>query len=129
MADSIIACTPSLADVLAPLPETLEAPACAPSRRTPLAPSAAVEIAGLFDIDFAAAPFSINDLQLGLDLELEQLCYPSLSDSPGDDLVAVGMLVLAHLYERADYYRQLTTAHAPGDPVPLAFQRAEVGAD
>jgi hypothetical protein len=90
-----------------------------------------VEVAELLGIDFAAAPFSVEDLQVGMEVELDlgYECAPSMVDALDEDLVEIGKVAVAHLQERSDYYRQLTAAHAPGDPPALRHRHADVGGD
>ena len=120
-----------LADILAALPETQDMPACTPSRRSALRDTDTIEVAELLGIDFAAAPFTVEDLQLGLEMELDlgDECTPSMVDLLDDDLVELGMIAVANLRERSDYYTRMSQANAPGDPPLRARQRAEVGAD
>jgi Protein of unknown function (DUF5661) len=91
----------------------------------------AVEVADLLGIDFAVAPFTVEDLRLGLEVEreFEDDCAPSMVDLLDDDLVDLGKIAVANLQERSDYYTCLTQAQAPGDPPMPARQYAEVGAD
>ena len=132
MATSTSIHTTNLADTLAEQPETVVAAVCAPSHQSELTGADVVEVAELLGIDFAAAPFSVEDLQIGMEveLELEHECTPSMVDAIDDDLVEVGKIAVANLQERSDYYTQLTQAHAPGDP-PILHQlpHADVGSD
>jgi len=130
MADTTSTGSARLADVLAALPEAARA-VCAPSHQGDLTGAEVVEVAELLGIDFAAAPFSADDLQLGLEVEreLEYDCAPAMDDWPGDDLVELGKVAVGHLQEQPDYYVWLARAHAPGDPAPARYAHAEVGTD
>jgi hypothetical protein len=109
--------------------EPLVSAACA--HPSAIAGSEVVEVADLLGIDFAVAPFTVEDLQLGLEVEreIEDECTPSIMDLLDDDLVEIGKIAMANLQERSDYYARLTQAQAPGDlPMPT-HQHADVGAD
>lgn len=125
--------TPStrLADLLAAQPEDAIAAVCAPSHQSILAAADVVDLADLLGIDFAVAPFTVEDLQLGLEVEREigDECAPSMVDVLDDDLVELGKIAVANLHERSDYYTRLTQAQAPGDPPSLHLQHAGVGTD
>jgi hypothetical protein len=125
--------TPStrLADLLAAHPQDAVAAVCGSSQQSELTGCEVVEVADLLGVDFAIAPFSVEDLQLGLEveLEIEHECAPSMVDALDDDLVDLGMIAVANLQERSDYYTQLTQAHAPGDPPQPRHEHAGVGAD
>jgi hypothetical protein len=125
--------TPSIrhADLLAAQPENVVAAVCAPPQQSELTGSEVVEVAELLGIDFAIAPFSVEDLQLGLEVELEigHECAPSMVDALDEDLVELGMIAVANLQDRSDYYTQLAQAHAPGDPSLPRHEHAEVGTD
>jgi hypothetical protein len=96
-----------------------------------VAGAAVVEVADLLGIDFAVAPFTVEDLQLGLEVEreLEDECTPSMVDLLDDDLMELGKIAVANLQERSDYYTRLSQAQAPGDPPMPRHQLADVGTD
>jgi hypothetical protein len=123
--------TTSMADTLAEQPEDVVAAVCAPSHHAALTGAEVVEVAELLGIDFAAAPFSVEDLQRGIELELElgNECSSSMVDAIDDDLVEVGKSTVSMLQEQADYYIQLTQPHAPGDPTLLRHVHADIGGD
>ena len=118
-------------DVTLARPEAVVAAVCAPSHQSDLSGADVLDVAELLGIDFAAAPFSVEDLQLAIEveLELENECTPSMVDTLDDDLVEVGKVAVAHLRDRSDYYSQMTQVHAPGDPPLPRFEHADVGAD
>jgi hypothetical protein len=120
-----------LASPLAVRPEDIPAAVCAPTHEHALTCADVVEAAELLGIDFAVAPFSVEDLHLALQVELElgHECAPSMIDALDDDLVDLGMVAVAHLQEGTDYYAQLTHAHAPGDAPPPRHEHAGVGTD
>ena len=120
-----------LADILAAQPDAVVDAVCAPSHQSTLAGADVVDLADLLGIDFAVAPFTVEDLQLGLEVERElgDECAPSMVDILDDDLVELGKIAVANLHERSDYYTRLTQAQAAGDPPPLHHQHASVGTD
>lgn len=118
-----------LPDLLAALPDELDAPVCSPSRQTELTAADVIDVAELIGIDFAMVPFSIDELQLGIEMELEHRRFFSQPAATGADLVALGQAALAHLCQRPDFYTRLSTAHSPGDPLPPEYRIDEVGAD
>jgi len=123
--------TTSLADMLAEQPTMVVDAVCTPSHQNELSGAEVVEVAELLGIDFAAAPFSIEDLQQGLavELEVEYDCAPAMDDGPDDDLVELGKVAVGHLREQPDYYTWLARAHAPGDPTPPQYVHVDVGTD
>lgn len=131
MATKASSYTTSLADTLAEQPQRVVDAVCAPSHQNELTGAEVVEIAELLGIDFAAAPFSAEEFQTGMEVELElgYECMPSLVDAPDDELVEIGRIAVANLQERPDYYWQLTRAHAPGDPAMQQHRIPELGGD
>jgi hypothetical protein len=123
----------SLYDTCGDLPEAIMAADRAPSHASELTGAEVVEIAELLGIDFAVAPFSIEDLQQGLEIELdleqEVDCLPSVGDWLEEDLVEVGKVAVGHLREQPDFYTWLALAHAPGDSTPSQYVHADVGTD
>lgn len=131
MAASTSIHTTSLADTLAEQPELVVAAVCPPPHQSDLTGAEIIEVAELLGIDFAAAPFGVEDLQIGMELELEfgHECTPSMVDAIDEDLVEIGKITVANLQERSDYYRRLTRAQAPGDPPVPQHWGADVGSD
>ena len=121
----------NLTDTLAEHPEAVLQVVCAPAQQSELSGAEAIEVAELLGIDFALAPFSVEELQTGIEVELTlgQEGTPSLVDALDDDLVEIGKIVVANLDERSDYYRELTQAHAPGDTPATHHRPADVGSD
>lgn len=118
-------------DALAEQPAIVIDAVCAPSHQSELTGADVVEVAEMLGVDFAAAPFTVEELQTGMEVELElgHECTPSMVDLIDDDLVEIGKVAVANLQERADYYSQLTQAHAPGDPPMPLHRNADVGGD
>jgi hypothetical protein len=123
--------TTDLADMLAEQRTMVVDAAYVPSHQSELTGADVVEVAELLGIDFAAAPFSAEELQVGMEIErdLGYECTPSVVDLIDDDLVEVGKIAVANLHERSDYYSQLTQPHAPGDPPVRQQRNVDVGCD
>lgn len=58
-------------------------------------------------IDWASAPFDIEQFRTGMDVELEHGLRDQLTDVTQDDPVVTGKIALAHLNEFPDYYTRL----------------------
>ena len=54
-------------------------------------------------IDWASAPFDVEQFRMGMDVELEH----GLHDVTSSDPVVTGKIALAHLNEFPDYYTRL----------------------
>ena len=58
-------------------------------------------------IDWATAPFDVDQFRRGMDVELEHGAHDPATDVTGDDPATTGKIALAHLNEFADYYTRL----------------------
>jgi hypothetical protein len=58
-------------------------------------------------IDWASAPFDIEQFRMGRDVELEHGLHDPLTNVTDDDHVVTGKIALAHLNEFPDYYTRL----------------------
>jgi Protein of unknown function (DUF5661) len=58
-------------------------------------------------IDWATAPFDVDQFRRGMDVELEHGAHDPATNVTGDDPVVTGKIALAHLNEFADYYTRL----------------------
>ena len=58
-------------------------------------------------IDWAAAPFGVEEFRRGMDVELEHGLHDLSTNVTGDDPVVTGKIALAHLNEFPDYYTRL----------------------
>ena len=97
-----------------------------------LPPAEVVDVAEQLGIDFAVAPFSVEELKLGIEVELEQerlVTAAAPATGAAANLTEAGLHAIAHLQERHDFYTVLTTAHAPGDPPPPWYEHADIGTD
>jgi len=67
----------------------------------------AKEIGEKIGIDWALAPFDVEQFRAGIDVELEHGLHDSATNVTGDDPVTTGKIALAHLNEFPDYYTRL----------------------
>jgi Protein of unknown function (DUF5661) len=58
-------------------------------------------------IDWASAPFDVEQLRSGMDVELEHGLHDVLTNVTGDDPHVTAKIALAHLNEFPDYYTRL----------------------
>ena len=58
-------------------------------------------------IDWASAPYDVDQFRRGMDVELEHGLHDSATNVTGDDPLLTGKIALAHLHEFADYYTRL----------------------
>lgn len=58
-------------------------------------------------IDWASAPFDLEQFRMGMDVELEHGLQDLLTDVTHDDPTVTGKIALAHLHEFPDYYTRL----------------------
>ena len=63
-------------------------------------------------IDWASAPFDLEQFRRGMDVELEHGTHDPATDVTGDDPIVTGKIALAHLNEFADYYTRLERMEA-----------------
>jgi len=67
----------------------------------------AAEVAAGLGIDFATAPFDLEQFRMGMDVELEHGRRDPETNVTDDDALTTGKIALAHLHEIADYYTRL----------------------
>lgn len=58
-------------------------------------------------IDWATAPFDVEQFQIGMNVELEHGLHDLLTNVTDDDPRVTAKIALAHLNEFADYYTRL----------------------
>ena len=58
-------------------------------------------------IDWAAAPFDVEQFRMGMDVELEHGLHDLMTNVTDDDPLVTGKIALAHLNEFSDYYTRL----------------------
>ena len=63
-------------------------------------------------IDWASAPFDVEQFRQGMDVELEHGRHDPSTDVTGDDPLVTGKIALAHLNEFPDYYTRLARMEA-----------------
>jgi hypothetical protein len=83
-----------------------------PTPRTTFTLDEAAAVAAQLGIDFATAPFTLEEYRAGLDVELEHGRRDPDTNVTGDDPIATGKIALAHLREMPDYYTRLAKMEA-----------------
>ena len=58
-------------------------------------------------IDWSASPFDVEQLRIGMNVELEHGLHDPLTNVSGDDPHVTAKIALAHLNEFPDYYTRL----------------------
>ena len=58
-------------------------------------------------IDWATAPFDVEQFRVGMEVELEHGLHDPATNVTDDDPVVTGKIALAHLNEFPDYYTRL----------------------
>lgn len=67
----------------------------------------ATRIGETIGIDWAQAPFDVEQFRAGMEVELEHGRHDPMTDVTGDDPIVTGKIALAHLKEFPDYYVRL----------------------
>ena len=75
--------------------------------RTSFTAEEARRIGEQIGIDWASAPFDVEQFRAGLDVELEHGLHDPATNVTGDDPTITGKIALAHLNEFPDYYTRL----------------------
>lgn len=70
-------------------------------------PDEARKIGEQIGIDWATAPFDVEQFQRGMNVELEHGLHDLLTNVTDDDPLVTGKIALAHLREFPDYYTRL----------------------
>jgi hypothetical protein len=78
-----------------------------PSRRTGFSTEEARGVGEAIGIDWASAPFDVEQFQRGMDVELEHGLQDPGTNVTDDDPTFTAKIALAHLNEFADYYTRL----------------------
>jgi len=78
-------------------------------------PEEARSIGEQIGIDWAAAPFDVEQFRMGIDVELEHGLHDPQTDVTGSDPVVTGKIALAHLKEFPDYYTRLKKMEAEAE--------------
>jgi hypothetical protein len=58
-------------------------------------------------IDWASAPFDVEQFRMGMDVVLEHGLHDPATDVTSSDPIVTGKIALAHLNEFPDYYTRL----------------------
>jgi len=66
-------------------------------------------------IDWASAPFDLEEFRTGLAVELEHGAHDPETNVTGDDPVLTGKIAWAHLKELPDYYTRLAEMEAAAE--------------
>jgi hypothetical protein len=70
-------------------------------------PDEARKIGEQIGVDWATAPFDVDQFRRGMDVELEHGLHDILTNVTDDDPLVTGKIALAHLREFPDYYTRL----------------------
>ena len=73
------------------------------------------EIGVTIGIDWAAAPFDVEQFRIGLGVELEHGRRDAATNVTDDDEITTGKIALAHLNEFPDYYTRLARMEAEAE--------------
>jgi hypothetical protein len=65
------------------------------------------EVGTEIGIDWASAPFDVEEFRAGMDVELEHGRHDLGTNVTDDDPIVTGKIALAHLNEFPDYYTRL----------------------
>lgn len=77
------------------------------SERTRFSEDEARRVGEQIGIDWASAPFDVEQFRIGIDVELEHGRHDLRTNVSDDDPVTTGKIALAHLNEFPDYYTRL----------------------
>jgi len=66
-------------------------------------------------IDWASAPFDVEQFRMGMDVELDHGPHDVATNVSDDDPVVTGKIALAHLNEFPDYYTRLERMEAEAE--------------
>ncbi len=73
------------------------------------------EVGELIGIDWAQAPFDVEQFRSGMDVELEHGARDPSTDVTASDPIVTGKIALAHLNEFPDYYTRLAVMEAEAE--------------
>jgi hypothetical protein len=66
-------------------------------------------------IDWESAPFDVEQLRIGMEVEFEHGSHDPQTNVTDDDPIVTGKIALAHLKEFADYYVRLRQMEAEAE--------------
>ncbi len=84
-------------------------------RRTSFTAEEARQVGETIGIDWASAPFDVDQFRMGMDVELEHGLHNLVTNVTDSDPVVTGKIALAHLNEFPDYYTRLARMEAEGE--------------
>jgi hypothetical protein len=73
------------------------------------------DVAGTLGVDFESESFDLEQLRMGMDVELEHGRRDPATNVTGDDPVTTGKIALAHLHEIPDYYTRLAVMESEAE--------------
>jgi Protein of unknown function (DUF5661) len=77
------------------------------AERTSFTSDEARTIGAEIGIDWASAPFDVEQFRMGMDVELEHGLHDLTTNVTDSDSIVTGKIALAHLNEFPDYYTRL----------------------
>jgi Protein of unknown function (DUF5661) len=77
------------------------------AERTSFTSEEARQIGSELGIDWATAPFDVEQFRMGMDVELEHGLHDLMTNVTDSDPIVTGKIALAHLNEFPDYYTRL----------------------
>ena len=77
------------------------------TERTSFTSDEARRVGSEIGIDWASAPYDVEQFRMGMDVELEHGLHDPATDVTNSDPVLTGKIALAHLNEFPDYYTRL----------------------
>ena len=80
--------------------------------RTSFTAEEARSVGAEIGIDWASAPFDVEQFRMGMDVELEHGLHDPQTNVSGSDPIVTGKIALAHLKELPDYYTRLKQMEA-----------------
>lgn len=78
-----------------------------PEQRTSFTAEEARRVGEEIGIEWASAPFDVEQFRMGMDVELEHGLHDGATNVSNDDPIVTGKIALAHLNEFPDYYTRL----------------------
>ena len=73
------------------------------------------EVGEQIGVDWAASPFDVEQLRMGMDVELEHGTHDPETNVTDDDIVVTTKIARAHLNEFPDYYTRLAAMEAEAE--------------
>jgi Protein of unknown function (DUF5661) len=85
------------------------------TERTTFTADEARSVGEQIGIDWATAPFDVEQFRMGIDVELEHGLHDLQTNVTGSDPIVTGKIALAHLKEFPDYYTRLKKMEAEAE--------------